>query len=94
MSAVGWRLAAAIADGTALDEVTQRIRLAQYCRTHPGVVITEDPEFGGTWQGRHIAGATEAVVIRYRLRDLLDKLEEREEDFPPGRQDGGNGPDG
>ena len=86
MSAAGWRLAMAIAEGAAMDEITQRIRLAQYCRTHPGVTVTEDREFGGTWQGRHKAGPTEAVVVRYHLRDLLDALEDREADFP--RRDG------
>ena len=69
MSAAGWRMREAIG-----PDVAQRIRLARYRRTHPGVVIG-DLGFGGTWQARFPEPSGEQVYTRHRLEDLLDLLD-------------------
>ena len=75
MSAAGWRMPATLGCDTA-----QRIRLARYRRTHPGVVI-EDLGFGGTWQARFPQPDGEQVYTRHRLEDLMDLLDAL--DAPP-----------
>lgn len=67
--AAGWRMRAHLGGDVAL-----RVRLAQYRRDHPGVVIG-DLGFGGTWQARLPLPAGEHVYTRYTLRELLDLLD-------------------
>lgn len=69
MSAAGWRMPMTV--GT---DLFQLIRLAQYRRTHPGVIIG-DLGFGGTWQARWPVPDGEEVHTRHRLEDLMDLLD-------------------
>ncbi|MFY9929165.1 MAG: hypothetical protein WAK82_14255 [Streptosporangiaceae bacterium] len=56
-----------------LQELDQVLRLARFREQHPGVVITEGT---GYWQAQIPEPAGETVISRYRLRELLDKLDE------------------
>lgn len=56
------------------DEPDQVLRLMQFRREHPDVVIGTD-EFG-TWQGRIPEPNGEMVTNRHLLRELLDRLDE------------------
>ena len=54
------------------EELDQVLRLNQYRRDHPGVVIGAGP---GYWQALIPQRNGEIVITRYQLRDLLDKLD-------------------
>lgn len=69
MSAPGWRMPALLT-----ADVLQLIRLAQYRRTHPGVIIG-DLGFSGTWQARIPQPSGEDVYTRHLLKDLLNLLD-------------------
>lgn len=69
MSAAGWRMPMHLP-----GDVLHLIRLAQYRRTHPGVIIG-DLGFSGTWQARIPQPSGEDVYTRHRLPDLLDLLD-------------------
>jgi hypothetical protein len=56
------------------DEPDQVLRLARFRAEHPAVVIGT-AEFG-TWQARIPEATGETVVVRHRLAELLDKLDE------------------
>ena len=56
------------------DEPDQVVRLARFRAEHPAVVIGES-EFG-TWQARVPEANGETVVVRHRLVEVLDKLDE------------------
>jgi hypothetical protein len=58
--------------GTGQDELGQMLRLQQFRKKHPDVIIG-DGGFG-TWQARIPAPDGETVITRYKLRELLDKL--------------------
>ena len=58
----------------ASDEVVQLIRLARFRAAHPEVIVG-DGGFG-TIQARIPESNGEAVITRYILKELLDKLEE------------------
>jgi hypothetical protein len=64
----------AAALGIAPDEPDQVIRLGRFREEHPDVIIG-DGGFG-TWQARIPESHGETVIIRYTLRELLDKLGE------------------
>jgi hypothetical protein len=83
MSANRARLAAT-ALGIAPDEPDQVLRLGRFREEHPDVIIG-DRGFG-TWQARIPEPDGETVIIRYTLRELLDKLDEliAEHDGRPG----------
>jgi len=68
------------------DEPDQVLRLMQFRKEHPDVVIGTD-EFG-TWQARIPEPDGETVVNRYRLCELLDRLDELtgQHDGQPGRR--------
>jgi hypothetical protein len=55
------------------DEPDQVPRLARFRDQHPGVLIREGL---GYWQAQIPEPAGETVITRYRLRELLDKLDE------------------
>jgi hypothetical protein len=55
------------------EEPEQVIRLAIYRDQHPGVLIREGT---GYWQAQIPEPAGETVITRYRLCELLDKLDE------------------
>ena len=55
------------------DDWDQLLRLGQFCRRHPGVVIGAGE---GWWQARIPEPNGEIVTTRYTLRALLDKLDE------------------
>jgi hypothetical protein len=57
-----------------LDDAGQRERLATFRAAHPHVLIGGG-EFG-TWQALIPEETGEMIVVRYALRELLDKLEE------------------
>lgn len=56
------------------DELDQVVRLARFKAAHPDVVVG-DGGFG-TMQARIPEPGGETVIIRYTLRELLDKLDE------------------
>jgi hypothetical protein len=56
------------------DEPDQVMRLARFRARHPAVVIGEG-EFG-TWQARIPEPSGETVIVRHRLADVLDRLDE------------------
>jgi hypothetical protein len=56
------------------DELDQVVRLARFKAAHP-VVVVGDGVFG-TMQARISEPGGETVIIRYTLRELLDKLDE------------------
>jgi hypothetical protein len=60
--------------GLAPDEPDQVLRLQQFRRDHPEVIIG-DGGFG-TMQARIPKENGEIVITRYSLRELLDKLDE------------------
>lgn len=62
------------------DEPDQVLRLRDFRAAHPEVII--GPGGFGTWQARIPEANGETVTTRYRLRELLDKLDEL-----TGRQD-------
>jgi hypothetical protein len=71
--------------GPAPDEPDQVSRLQRYRAAHPGVIIGAG-DFG-TWQARIPAPDGETVTVRYRLVELLDRLDEltgRHQDQPGG----------
>lgn len=55
------------------DEWSQLLRLGQFRKRHPGVVIGAGE---GWWQTRIPESDGEIVTTRYTLRALLDKLDE------------------
>jgi hypothetical protein len=55
-------------------EPEQVMRLARFRAEHPAVIIGEG-EFG-TWQARIPEANGETVIVRHRLADVLDKLDE------------------
>jgi hypothetical protein len=56
------------------DEPDQVLRLARFRAEHPAVIIGKG-EFG-TWQARVPEANGETVVVRHRLVEVLDKLDE------------------
>ena len=56
------------------DDYRQLPRLEQFAREHPGVVQGRDPY--GNWHAVISGDDGETLVVRERLRDLLDKLDE------------------
>ena len=56
------------------DELDQLARLARFRTAHPAVVI-ETGEFG-TWQARIPEPDGETIIVRHRLAEVLDKLDE------------------
>jgi hypothetical protein len=56
------------------DELDQLARLARFRTAHPAVVI-ETGEFG-TWQARIPEPDGETIIVRHRLVEVLDKLDE------------------
>ena len=56
------------------EEPSQVLRLARFREQHPDVIIGTG-EFG-TWEARIPELAGETVTTRYKLRDLLDRLDE------------------
>jgi hypothetical protein len=60
--------------GLAPDEPDQVSRLQRYRAAHPDVIVAAG-EFG-TWQARIPAENGETVAVRYRLCELLDRLDE------------------
>jgi hypothetical protein len=55
------------------EEPDQVLRLASFREQHPAVFIREG---AGYWQAQIPEPAGETVITRYRLRELLDKLDE------------------
>jgi hypothetical protein len=60
--------------GLAPEEPDQVLRLHRFRQAHPGVIVG-DGGFG-TLQARIPEPDGETVITRYRLRELLDKLDE------------------
>ncbi len=60
--------------GLAPAEPDQVHRLQRYRDAHPGVIIGAGGF--GTWQARIPAPDGETVTVRYRLAELLDRLDE------------------
>ena len=58
----------------ASEEPDQVMRLARFRQDHPAVLIGGGGF--GTWQARIPEPAGETVVTRYRLRELLDRLDQ------------------
>jgi hypothetical protein len=56
------------------DEPDQVMRLARFRADHPAVIIGAG-EFG-TWQARIPEASGETVIVRHRLAEVLDKLDE------------------
>ena len=56
------------------DELDQVARLARFRTAHPAVVIGTG-EFG-TWQARIPEPDGETIIVRHRLVEVLDKLDE------------------
>jgi hypothetical protein len=56
------------------DELDQVARLARFRTAHPAVVIGTG-EFG-TWQARIPKPDGETIIVRHRLVEVLDKLDE------------------
>ena len=56
------------------DELDQVARLARFRTAHPAVVIGTG-EFG-TWQARMPEPDGETIIVRHRLAEVLDKLDE------------------
>ena len=56
------------------DELDQLVRLAWFRTAHPAVVIGTG-EFG-TWQARIPEPDGETIIVRHRLAEVLDKLDE------------------
>jgi hypothetical protein len=56
------------------DEPDQVMRLARFRAEHPAVVIGAG-EFG-TWQARIPEASSETIIVRHRLAEVLDKLDE------------------
>ena len=56
------------------DEPDQVMRLARFRARHPAVVIATG-EFS-TWQARIPEPNGETIIVRHRLADVLDKLDE------------------
>ncbi len=54
------------------DTADQVPRLNQFRRDHPGIVIHAGP---GYWQAQIPQPDGEQIITRYRLQDLLDKLD-------------------
>ena len=55
------------------EEADQVLRLARFRGQHPGVFIREGT---GYWQAQIPEPAGETIITRYRLYELLDKLDE------------------
>jgi hypothetical protein len=55
------------------EEPDQVLRLASFREQYPAVFIREGT---GYWQAQIPEPAGETVITRYRLRELLDKLDE------------------
>jgi hypothetical protein len=74
--------------GLVPDEPDQVLRLQVFRAAHPGVIIG-DGGFG-TWQARIPEPNGEIVITRYRLIELLDKLDELTGEHPsqPGENSG------
>jgi hypothetical protein len=66
------------------DEPDQVPRLARFREERPGVAISEGL---GYWQGCIPEPSGETVITRYRLRELLDKLDELTGNQPSGSAD-------
>ena len=58
----------------AIGEPGLMMRLARYRAEHPAVIIGEG-EFG-TWQARIPEPDGETIIVRHRLAEVLDKLDE------------------
>ena len=56
------------------DDLDQLARLARFRTAHPAVVIGTG-EFG-TWQARIPEPDGETIIVRHRLAEVLDKLDE------------------
>ena len=56
------------------DELDQLARLARFRTAHPALVIGTG-EFG-TWQARIPKPDGETIIVRHRLVEVLDKLDE------------------
>jgi hypothetical protein len=56
------------------DEPDQVMRLARFRAEHPAVFIGAG-EFG-TWQARITEPNGETVIVRHRLAEMLDRLDE------------------
>jgi hypothetical protein len=56
------------------DEPDQVLRLARFRAAYPAVVIGAG-EFG-TWQARIPEATGETIIVRHRLAEVLDKLDE------------------
>jgi hypothetical protein len=56
-----------------IEEPGQMTRLARYREQRPGVLIREGM---GYWQAQIPEPSGETVITRYRLRELLDKLDD------------------
>ncbi len=54
------------------DTADQVPRLNQFRRDHPGIAINAGP---GYWQAQIPQPHGEQIITRYRLADLLDKLD-------------------
>jgi hypothetical protein len=54
------------------DDADQVVRLNQFRRAHPGIAIHAGP---GYWQAQIPQPAGEQIITRYRLEELLDKLD-------------------
>jgi hypothetical protein len=55
-------------------EPDQVMRLARFRAEHPSVIIGAG-EFG-TWQARIPEASGEIIIVRHRLAEVLDKLDE------------------
>jgi hypothetical protein len=55
------------------EDPDQVLRLASFREQHPGVFIGEGT---GYWQAQIPEHAGETIITRYRLRELLDKLDD------------------
>lgn len=56
------------------DEPDQVMRLARFGARHPAVIIGQG-EFG-TWRARISEPSGESIIVRHRLAEVLDKLDE------------------
>jgi hypothetical protein len=59
---------------TVPDDPEQVMRLARFRAEHPAVAIGAG-EFG-TWQARIPEASGETIIVRHRLAEVLDKLDE------------------
>lgn len=54
------------------DDSPDMMRLARFRRDHPETAVRQGPGF---WQAITPEGSGESIVTRYRLEELLDKLD-------------------